>query len=156
MRKTKPIVLPQTDDDLRSEINQMQFESESTSGPDGIIVADDEPLTSETHSNYFPRDDETGFETPSAPIYTPAADLHSLNNEFLTTILTSPRATCEENAIEAQSPESRTMLNDCNVNSEIARPRQMGRRSEVRSRIVSITAERNAAGNQVCRRQHEK
>lgn len=151
MRKTKPIILPQADEDLRPEINQMQFECESMSGSDGIIVADDEQLPGgDTQLNHFPLDDETSIElTPAPNDITPTPDLHSLNNEFLTSILTSPRATCEENSIEAHSPECRTMLNDYNVNNEIARPRQMGRRSEVRSRIVSITAERNAAGNQV-------
>lgn len=147
MRKTKPIILPQTDNDLRPEINQiMQFDCNSMPATDGIIVTDVEQLPcAETQSNNFPLDDETSIEmTPASTV-----DLHSLNNEFLTTILTTQRATCEENAIEAQPPECRSMLNDCNVNNEIARPRQMGRRSEVRSRIVSITTERNAAGNQV-------
>lgn len=156
MRKTKPIILPQTDDndDLRPEINQMQVECELTVGPDALPVAD-EQLTNESQLDYFPLDDETSIEmtpTSTTPNDTSAADLHSLNNEFLTTILTAPHAMCEENSrIEAHSPECRTMLNDANVNSEITRPRQMGRRSEVRSRIVSITAERNAAGNQVSR-----
>lgn len=144
MRKTKPIILPQTDEVLRPEINQLQFECGPMSAADGIIVADNEQLPCDgTQLN--PHDDETSLEmTPVSTV-----DLHSLNNEFLTTILTSPRATCEENSSEPHSAECRTMLNDCNVNNEIARPRQMGRRSEVRSRIVSITAERNAAGNQV-------
>lgn len=156
MRKTKPIILPQTEEDSRPpEINRMQFESESTPAPDeSFAVSADEQTPNETQLSYFPLDNDVSFEpfetTPAAPIETQAADLHSLNNEFLTTILTSPHATCEENAVETtHSPECRTMLNECNVNGEIARPRQMGRRSEVRSRIVSITAERNAAGNQV-------
>lgn len=143
MRKTKPIILPQTDDDLRPEVSP-QYEAPPR--PDALV----ESLTSEPQPpNYFPLNVETSAEVAPTPNEASAVDLHSLNNEFLTTILTSPRAMCEANSIEAHSPECRTMLNEANVNNEIARPRQMGRRSEVRSRIVSITAERNAAGNQV-------
>lgn len=102
-------------------------------------------------------------------------ELSSLNNEFLNTILTTPNyqqsnlnsstniqslsqhetnfvhdideesvriTTAPVTAVAVSSASSAALLDE-------SRPRQLGRRSEMRSRIVSITAERNAEGNQV-------
>lgn len=92
-------------------------------------------------------------------------ELNSLNNEFLNTILTSQQNIIHNNV--QISPMQSNHLIDSNyvVNLDIdmaataassaiaysddTRPRQLGRRSEMRSRIVSITAERSAEGNQV-------
>lgn len=91
-------------------------------------------------------------------------ELSSLNNEFLNTILASQQNVIHNNV--QSSPMQSNHLIDSNyvVNldddmpatgapvppySDDTRPRQLGRRSEMRSRIVSITAERNAEGNQV-------
>lgn len=85
-------------------------------------------------------------------------ELSSLNNEFLHTILATPNYQ-QSNAnpstnIHSLQHETNFVHNieedsDCATAFEESRPRQLGRRSEVRSRIVSITAERNAEGDQV-------
>lgn len=152
MRKTKPILLPQTDDDiLRPESHRIQSnEDDLITCRDGILATD----ANEMQSDHLQLNDVTPSSSNNTTS-TDDGDLHSLNNEFLTTILATPSssshhapATCEESLNETHSTECRTMLNECNVNTEITRPRQMGRR-QMRSRIVSITAERNEAGNQV-------
>lgn len=93
-------------------------------------------------------------------------ELSSLNNEFLNTILATPNyqqpnsnlntnSNSNSNAsIHSLQHETNFVHNideesDCVTAFEESRPRQFGRRSEMRSRIVSITAERSAEGNQV-------
>lgn len=96
-------------------------------------------------------------------------ELSSLNNEFLSTILTTPNyqqsntnsasllqhETNFEHSIDDEigqitNPTAlATTTTAAAATFEESRPRQLGRRSEMRSRIVSITAERNAEGNQV-------
>lgn len=87
------------------------------------------------------------------------AELSSLNNEFLTTLLATPtyqpNIVASSSAPATQSSAQRDIMHNSEDDNERApafedsRPRQLGRRSEVRNRIVSITAERNAEGNQV-------
>lgn len=91
-------------------------------------------------------------------------ELNSLNNEFLNTILTTQSYQPQTVALPSQSEH----LNDSNYVGNIdddvirttqyddTRPRQLGRRSEMRSRIVSITAERSAEGNQVRKHTHKQ
>lgn len=89
-------------------------------------------------------------------------ELNSLNNEFLNTILTTTQpyqqssSNNPNNSSIIRTEELSDDSNLTNVDGECgvtifdeSRPRQLGRRSEARSRIVSITAERNAEGNQV-------
>lgn len=96
-------------------------------------------------------------------------ELSSLNNEFLSTILTTPNyqqssansaslLQHETNFEHSIDDEIGRITNPTTVATttaaaavafEESRPRQLGRRSEMRSRIVSITAERSAEGNQV-------
>lgn len=92
------------------------------------------------------------------------AELNSLNNEFLNTILISQQNIIHDN-VPSSSMQSNHLIDSnyvVNLDDDMAatataappysddtRPRQLGRRSEMRSRIVSITAERSAEGNQV-------
>lgn len=96
-------------------------------------------------------------------------ELSSLNSEFLSTILTTPNyeQSCSNSSVNMLSQHETNFVHDIDEESgrmatataqatavattpfEESRPRQLGRRSEMRSRIVSITAERNAEGNQV-------
>lgn len=70
-------------------------------------------------------------------------DLDSLNSEILTTIVAGQLYT-------ADASFGRSMAdNDLTDAIEETRPRQLGRRSEAHSRVVSITAERSSEGNQV-------
>lgn len=89
---------------------------------------------------------------------TQLTDLNSFDNEtfFLNSILQAqhfypaPSSHSEIVAIEPNRVDLESDASDCvRATTESNRPRQMGRRSEMRSRIVSITAERNAEGNQV-------
>lgn len=92
-------------------------------------------------------------------------ELSSLNNEFLNTILATPNfqqsvATSNVNTNSLQHETNFVHNNidedsDCATAFEDSRPRQLGRRSEMRSRIVSITAECNAEGNQVSLTQNQ-
>lgn len=88
-------------------------------------------------------------------------ELSSLNNAILSTILTTHNYQ-QSNEISgannqlAFSPQHETHFGQNSEEESVhttsfeeSRPRQLGRRSEIRSRIVSITAERNAEGNQV-------
>lgn len=102
-------------------------------------------------------------------------ELSSLNTEFLDTILCTPNypsndasGNCETNFVHtnnsieqdcidsaaAAAAATTTAAVAAAANTSIAfddsRPRQLGRRSEMRSRIVSITAEHIAEGNPVC------
>lgn len=78
-------------------------------------------------------------------------ELSSLNNEFLNTILTTQQN--ETNVHRSPSHLGNGVDDDASRNAtttyDDTRPRQLGRRSEIRSRIVSITAERCSEGNQV-------
>lgn len=86
-------------------------------------------------------------------------ELSSLNNEFLNTILATPNfqqsvttANTNTNSLQHESNFVHNHIeedSDCATAFEDSRPRQWGRRSEMRSRILSITAECNAEGNQV-------
>lgn len=85
-------------------------------------------------------------------------ELNSLNNEFLNTILTTTNyqqnvgnSNANTNSLQHETNFLHNMEDDSDSMTafEDSRPRQLGRRSEMRSRIVSITAERNAEGNQV-------
>lgn len=84
-------------------------------------------------------------------------DLDSLNNEILTTILTTQlyQDTTDASSMRATHSSDRNSMSlgdsDCGVATMVdeMRPRQLGRRSETRSRVVSITAERSSEGNQV-------
>lgn len=91
-------------------------------------------------------------------------ELSSLNNEFLNTILTPPNyqqsssnsstnihslSQHETNFVHNIDEESGRTSTTTVAGFDESRPRQLGRRSEMRSRIVSITAERSAEGNQV-------
>lgn len=90
-------------------------------------------------------------------------ELSSLNNAILSTILTTHNYQQSNEISSANnqlaSPQHETHETHFGHNNEEesvhttsfeeSRPRQLGRRSEIRSRIVSITAERNAEGNQV-------
>lgn len=70
-------------------------------------------------------------------------DLDSLNSEILTTIVAGQLYT-------ADAPFGRSMADNGLADAiEETRPRQLGRRSEAHSRVVSITAERSSEGNQV-------
>lgn len=105
-------------------------------------------------------------------------ELSSLNSEFLNSILSTPNYQQSSNSSHSNGVSgncapmhhetnfvhnSNSIEQDCNdsasltaaaANTSIAfddsRPRQLGRRSEMRSRIVSITAEHIAEGNSVC------
>lgn len=99
----------------------------------------------------------------------PMTELNSLNNEFFNSILTHQQQQQQQRFYPSQAttaitiePLMQRLSNDSNCTAEDVdnesssrntiesnRPRQMGRRSEMRSRIVSITAERSAEGNQV-------
>lgn len=84
-------------------------------------------------------------------------DLDSLNNEVLTTILSTQlyQDTTDASSMCGTHPSDRNSMsigdNDGGVATIVdeMRPRQLGRRSEARSRVVSITAERSSEGNQV-------
>lgn len=84
-------------------------------------------------------------------------ELSSLNNEMFNTILTTQSvanssANNQVSAVQHETHFGHNIEEDSGGHAtpfEESRPRQLGRRSEMRSRIVSITAERNAEGNQV-------
>lgn len=99
-------------------------------------------------------------------------ELSSLNSEFLSTIFTTPNygESCSNASVNMLSQHETNFGHDIDESGRTAvatatsaeqatavvttqfeesRPRQLGRRSEMRSRIVSITAERNAEGNHV-------
>lgn len=87
----------------------------------------------------------------------PTTDSNSLNTDFLNNYLMTQQQ--QQQPHEHEQPDTLTLNaneNQLNVNllenevtNEMARPRQMGRRAEIRPRIVSITAECCAEGNQV-------
>lgn len=84
-------------------------------------------------------------------------DVDSLNNEILTTILSTQlyQDSADSASMNGSHLADRRSIilssNDCGLPTMVdgSRPRQMGRRSEFRSRVVSITAERTSEGNQV-------
>lgn len=86
-----------------------------------------------------------------------ANDVDSLNNEILTTILSTQLYQDSSDLASingSHSVDRRSIIlssNDYGLPAMVdgSRPRQMGRRSEFRSRVVSITAERTSEGNQV-------
>lgn len=105
-------------------------------------------------------------------------ELSSLNSEFLNTILSAPNYQQSSNLNHSNGVSGScapmhhetnfvhnnniSIEQDCSDNAaataaattsiafDDSRPRQLGRRSEMRSRIVSITAEHIAEGNPVC------
>lgn len=120
--------------DNNNDSNQMP--STSNLSNDGVI-----------HSNFNENDRTNDL-----------SELSSLNNEFLNTILTSnnvpnsPMQTnhlIDSNYVMNLDDDMMAIVASPPAYSEDTRPRQLGRRSEMRSRIVSITAERSAEGNQV-------
>lgn len=104
-----------------------------------------------TNSHLF---DEHSYESHNTALAshtdeTQSPELNSLNNEFLNTILATQYQSTAAEPSAGVSDATNCMNND--TVDDLTRPRQLGRRSEARSRIVSITAERNAEGSQVIR-----
>lgn len=190
MRKTCPIVIPDQnqpkDTNQRSTIHQtltinneshandqatiennVNYYFDDTTAPqmavattsNGYLFATNEnnemPSTSNPQMEHFHHHNNNSYDrTNQLP------ELSSLNNEFLTTILTTQNYPLPTMLNVYSSPSHSDHLTDSNyvnIDEDLirppqyddTRPRQLGRRSEMRSRIVSITAERNAEGNQV-------
>lgn len=136
MRKTKPIRIPQASEEEIPVAHRGQTENE-IAAEDGIL---------EQHYAE-PFCDELIRDVSSSPAEQRNADIPSFDSELLDVIMSSP----ETDFIPATSDHVAAVaaLGEPSIGTDNDRPRQMGRRSEQRSRIVSITAERSAAGNQV-------
>lgn len=106
------------------------------------------PITNNHQHHFLLNEYDSRHELP---------ELSSLNNEFLNTILSTPNyqqssASPRERIYSSQRETNCGHIEEdteCVTASEESRPRQLGRRSEMRSRIVSITAEPNSEGNHV-------
>lgn len=135
MRKTKPIRIPQASEEEIPDAHRGQTENE---------IAEDGALE-QHHAEPFC--DELICGVSSSPVEQRHADVPSFDSELLDVIMSSP----ETDFIPATSDHAAAVaaLGEPSTGADNDRPRQMGRRSEQRSRIVSITAERSAAGNQV-------
>ncbi len=167
MRKTRPIHIPEHNISLPSTSTSQVANNPSTtrrltlpnirkSNDTVTLVSSMEP-TGETP---VPTIDLT---TTTEPVFKPSDPLNvnienelnssferieppTLGDEFLNTLTQSSNDITDlESNFDYGCPETHFGSDD---NSQ-SRPRQMGRRAEARSRVVSITTETNSLGNQV-------
>lgn len=79
----------------------------------------------------------------------PTTDSSSLNTDFLNNYVMTQQQQTELLGVNTTDTQLNVNLLQNEVTNEMNRPRQMGRRAEIRPRILSITAECCAEGNQV-------
>lgn len=153
MRKTKPISLPRTN---------VEAETTSSSAPIQSLSLPPLPSSSshtETLVDLFDTSPNRTNETASVEASQQETERQttedasnggssSLDSEFLNMILSPIETETIETTTTPLSPRL-VAAENVSMPNESNRPRQMGRRSEARSRIVSITAERSPTGNQV-------
>lgn len=134
MRKTCPIDMPE---------QNIQRIDRATDTEPIVEPADDSDTTDSCDMLAIGRPvDDNGNETN---------DLDSLNSDILTTIVAGQLYTMDAAFMHGAYAADRGSTVDQSLTAAIddTRPRQLGRRSEARSRVVSITAERSSEGNQV-------
>lgn len=178
MRKTRPILLPQPDAD-NSPYLASTTPMDAIFADNNDTDVEDQFAIDQSMSDHNPIRTENILERETIPIDLPSnnnsahAGIDDIDDDLQYNNCSTMRSRCQfrnilqehvQSASGPQSLQSDDMLvmlaNAANVNDNVrvnldysdinyVRPRQLGRRSEPRNRIVSITAERNSEGDQV-------
>lgn len=156
MRKTRPITLP--DDTIAasqtSQISQTFCNNDLISNDDSQTQQYENAVT--TNIDCLLQQSESTTNISDDTVYMSSSTMQS-RSQFRN----AQQTTSEPHSLQADEMLNLLTINTMNTNAPLlcvglggddggdVRPRQMGRRSEFRNRIVSITAERSSEGDQV-------